>query len=206
MQTKELWSKWDPTDYLSNKFCVDSIQDEGNSLILTLSTTKLEQKGKLQITFSNIAYYSRTEENACLDIISSIHSKYGEEMYQRTFFKISNSSLIQKLKRELNNNLFPPDLTHFSFVETNSIIDVLTSFTPEVEWLEQPSPQEQTATSSSAASTEEIYAGSGKIGTLPDGRMIMVRAESTDGRPTLEIQENYKLKGILYTKIRYGNR
>ncbi len=37
------------------------------------------------------------------------------------------------------------------------------------------------------------------IGTLPDGRTITARVDSSDGRPTLELQD-----GILRTKIRYS--
>jgi len=41
--------------------------------------------------------------------------------------------------------------------------------------------------------------GGGKVGTLPDGRTIIVRPTSTDGRPTLEIQD-----GKNRVKVRYG--
>jgi hypothetical protein len=39
----------------------------------------------------------------------------------------------------------------------------------------------------------------GKIGTLPDGRTVVVRPNSTDGRPTLEIQS-----GKNRVKVRYS--
>jgi RHS repeat-associated protein len=41
--------------------------------------------------------------------------------------------------------------------------------------------------------------GGGRRGTLPDGRKIIVRPDSTDGRPTLEIQD-----GKSRDKVRYG--
>jgi len=39
----------------------------------------------------------------------------------------------------------------------------------------------------------------GRTGVLPDGRKTNVRGRSTDGRPTLEIQDGNK-----QIKIRYG--
>lgn len=41
---------------------------------------------------------------------------------------------------------------------------------------------------------------SGKVGTLPDGRIVNVRTTSSDQRPTLEIQN----LNNTYTKVRYG--
>jgi len=42
--------------------------------------------------------------------------------------------------------------------------------------------------------------GGGRVGDLPDGRKIVVRPHSTDGRPTLEIQD-----GKRRDKVRYGS-
>jgi hypothetical protein len=39
----------------------------------------------------------------------------------------------------------------------------------------------------------------GRVGKLPDGRSVVVRPDSTDGRPTLEIQD-----GRERIKVRYG--
>ncbi|WP_256578149.1 RHS repeat-associated core domain-containing protein, partial [Pseudomonas sp. PIC25] len=39
----------------------------------------------------------------------------------------------------------------------------------------------------------------GRVGNLPDGRKVVVRPDSTDGRPTLEIQD-----GRERIKVRYG--
>lgn len=40
----------------------------------------------------------------------------------------------------------------------------------------------------------------GRVGTLPDGRKVVVRPNSDDGRPTIEIQSKPKIK------IRYGEK
>lgn len=43
-----------------------------------------------------------------------------------------------------------------------------------------------------------------QIGTLPDGRTIIARADSSEGRPTLEIQTKNPSNNTSYLKIRYG--
>jgi hypothetical protein len=40
--------------------------------------------------------------------------------------------------------------------------------------------------------------GGGRVGDLPDGRKIIVRPHSTDGRPTLEIQDGRKRDKVRY--------
>jgi hypothetical protein len=39
---------------------------------------------------------------------------------------------------------------------------------------------------------------------LPDGKIIVVRPKSDDGRPTLEIQTTSATGRITYDKVRYG--
>lgn len=41
-----------------------------------------------------------------------------------------------------------------------------------------------------------------RMGTLPDGKIVNVRLDSTDGRPTLEIQHEATRRSLI--KIRYN--
>lgn len=200
MVQNEKWVTWEPAEEARGKFSLQSIKQHKNSLSLSFSSENNVANSTLQLTFSNsIYFYSRTEETACLEMLSNFIAEYGYKMYYNTFFQIHHSSLVEEIKGIDKSSLNTP-LFHFSFIEINSIIDVIASALPVCSW---------TITPSKSPSDRRLHSlppeSDGKVGKLDDGRMIMANPYSTAGWPSLIIQEDYEKKGFLYTKVRYTN-
>ena len=203
MQQKKYWFSWDPLDDLGGKFYVERLQCKGRSIFVHLATIGSIEQGLIQVIFVEPIYsFRRIEESACLDVVRGIRGE-DEALYQRTFLKCIRAACTKEFEKYVQQQSQPDSLTHFVLLETNSIVDVITSSDPLVTWIKKPLKIGVQKHERSA--TENNSMGQGLVGMLPDGRITMATAESTDGRPSLIIQEDYDLKGIVYSKIRYTN-
>ncbi len=120
--------KWEPVSGLSEKYAIEFIgMDDFERCFKIIFIDILDRKNKIAVRldcYPDIFRITKTECNASLEW---------------TFFKVINSSYIQWLLSEsfffgFINKTHP--FTHYSFVATNFILDVVSSEEPKVEVIE----------------------------------------------------------------------
>ncbi|MFA6066404.1 MAG: hypothetical protein WC707_04470 [Candidatus Babeliaceae bacterium] len=133
----EQWIRWEPIEGLEKKYCIHSIEDtlEGFSVLLSNIHNK-EQK--IRIIFENsVDAYRNTHENFRSSLKYALSLKYGDTFYGSwTFFKVTNSLYIQWLFEQSFGTSDSLNFIHFSFIATNSILDIVTNYEPKIELIE----------------------------------------------------------------------
>ena len=94
-------------------------------------------KQKILIFFeSSIHAYRSTDESFRLRTLDMLDKTYGSSFYtQWTFFKVQNSSYFLWLSEQSYKIAKEEHLTHFSFLASNSIVDVIAAYEPIVKIL-----------------------------------------------------------------------
>ncbi len=128
------WIQWKPIPGLANKYNIVEISDNVKNFIIFLSESGNE-KNKLKLIYEvSVDAYRSTEESFRDATMLQLKQKYGGEFYWNwTFFKIQNSEYLQWLAKESLGIVDPHTYTHFSLIATNSIVDIVTTYEPKVE-------------------------------------------------------------------------
>jgi hypothetical protein len=134
---KEEWKKWEPIKGLSKKYYTESIIDDFDGFKVVLCDENNKGK-KAIITFdSSVSSYKWTNETFRLDTAAFLDKEYGSNFYTEwTFFKITNSPYLQLLSKESSGIADYYSLIHFAIIESNAILDVIASYEPKVELIE----------------------------------------------------------------------
>jgi hypothetical protein len=133
----EQWIKWEPNKKLAKKYEIDSILDNFNGFKIILSDVDDEKK-KVQVVFKNsVDSYNYSEEGFRLKTVWRLGDKYGKNFYgDWTFFKITNSKYLSWLYEESVGMYESLTFIHFSFITPNAILDVVATYEPIVEIIE----------------------------------------------------------------------
>ncbi|HVX00571.1 MAG TPA: hypothetical protein VHA52_09090 [Candidatus Babeliaceae bacterium] len=134
---KEEWIRWQPLSNLAEKYYIDALI-YNKSLKILLSEENDDFK-KILVTFeSRINAFRFTEESYRLKLFGDLREQYTADFFGRwTFFKVSNSSYIQWLFEQsiiLRNS----DLTHFSVIGGDEVVDIVSTDEPKVEFVNFP--------------------------------------------------------------------
>lgn len=132
----EVWSPWVPIEGLLPKYYIDAVLDTMEHLKVILSDEN--ESHQVQIIFETSARsYEHTNESFCHQIIADLYKNYGHDFFAKwTFFKIANSSYIQRLSVQApysGINKF----THFCFVASDSLLHILSYEDPQVIRIEK---------------------------------------------------------------------
>ena len=130
----EKWIKWEPVEGLYSTYYVDILVDSKKEFKIILSEEKNPQK-KIQIIFENSVYaYRNTYESFRQNTIHILKKQYGESFYINwTFFKITNSSYLSWLAEQSYGITDEINLTHFSIIAANEIIDIVAGYEPTIK-------------------------------------------------------------------------
>ena len=130
----EKWTRWEPIQGLSEKYYIDSVMDTVDGFTIFLSDAKDEEK-KVKVFFKDsVDVYRSANESFRYQLIVELKEKYGSDFYgDWTFFKVENSSYVQWLLEQSAGIADGIMFTHFSFIASDSVLDILDPVEPKVE-------------------------------------------------------------------------
>ena len=135
---EEQWIQWKPLEQLSTKYYIDSVIDKVDSFKINLIDAKSE-KEKIEILFSEgVEAYTRVEESFRVKIIHELGKKYGAEFYgDWTFFKVHHSEYIKWLSDQSYQWSDTHNFIHFCLITADAIMDIITTYEPTVNSVEE---------------------------------------------------------------------
>ncbi|MNJ67175.1 hypothetical protein D3C77_633260 [compost metagenome] len=91
----------------------------------------------IQVFFKHFVHaYRSTDESFMQKTILEIHERYGKAFYTEwTFFKVENSSYLQRLAEQSFGIINPETLTHFVILAADSVVEIITAYEPEITFL-----------------------------------------------------------------------
>ena len=130
---KEKWIRWKPKLNLTSFYFVCRRRFFGNSLEIFLSDP-YEKEKDLKFLFDNsVLFYGVTEERCRLSTIGYLGQTYnGSLLAEWSFFKVFNSEALSYILSLSETEVDGKELTHFSIVDDDLILDVIASKEPEV--------------------------------------------------------------------------
>ncbi len=135
----EKWIRWEPAENISIRYSIRSISHMIEGLYMIFEGFADENKKvyvKFKIPFNGFrSTHERYREQTWDDL-----SKQGYEegfFWNKTFFKVTNSSYIEWLLKEVYDISDRSSLIHFAFIDENFLFDIVTTEEPEIIFFEE---------------------------------------------------------------------
>lgn len=134
---QEQWIRWEPIEKSKGKFRIDNVSNAFNGLSIMLTDLDNMQR-KIQFLFKNsVNSYRDTNESFRQKTILDLRDKYGADFYaQWTFFKVNNSAYMEWIIEQSVGFGELLSFIHFSFIAEDSIVDVVSTYEPEILLIE----------------------------------------------------------------------
>lgn len=128
----EQWKRWEPVNGIPTRIYNDSLVDSKEGLIITFSNETNTKN--LIATFDGIVLsYRNTDEGSLLKMLNYLHQQYGTEFYsQWPLFKVENSAYLNWFLTESSGIYESRKVEHYVFLTPNDIIEVLSTYDPEI--------------------------------------------------------------------------
>jgi hypothetical protein len=129
----EQWVRWEPIKGLSNKYFIEYLSADYERLDLILSDAyKIKNNVRIVYAFYP-GLHQRVNKKFKEQRLELLHARYGKEFFDTwTFFKVNNSEYSKWLSEQSDTISDSYQLRHFAFVCANSIVDVFSSYEPEI--------------------------------------------------------------------------
>lgn len=129
----EKWAYMDIEQELNVKYYIDSINDTINGLCILLSEVN-DASLRVKVLFEHSVHaYRSTDESYRSNTINYLQDSYGVNFYrERTFFEITDSEYIQWLSKQSQGVSDLEQISHYSFLAVNSIVDVIAAYEPKI--------------------------------------------------------------------------
>ena len=133
---KEVWNKWEPFLGLANIYDLKSFDIRSTGLVLKFKGIDVVNKRVFSMSFNEpIFMYKISEEMAHLQTLHARLEEKGLNSFGWAFFKITNSVYLQTLIAATPSSFQPEKFIHFVVIEMDSVIDIIGTKDPIVEWL-----------------------------------------------------------------------
>lgn len=128
----EHWERWIPINVLPSTLYNDTFIDTKAGTILEFSDQ--EEKQKIVITFGDgVLSFRNTDEGSLLKKLSYLDNQYGTDFYSEwTLFKVKNSEYISWFLEESSGIYEPNQVVHYVFLTPNDVIEILSTYTPNI--------------------------------------------------------------------------
>lgn len=120
----DVYEIWIPIKDVSDQLDIVNIQEHKGLLTIILSDVNLSNK-QYKLTFKNPLAYRKAEESARLETIGS------DTIRPLSFTK--SSQFISWIKKESLGIYDNRDLTHYSIIFLDGIIDIISEYAPDFE-------------------------------------------------------------------------
>lgn len=129
----ETWTHWKPLEHLASTYYVDSIISTGKTFKVNLYEEDDKDK-KVTILFENSVFtYRYTYELFRTYLIFTLDGLYGKKFWADwRFFKVLNSEYLNWLSSQSVTNSNTLDLTHFSIITLDAVVDIIAGYEPKV--------------------------------------------------------------------------
>ncbi len=119
---------------ISGNYLIKSINDDIGKFTITLTSD--QGKHNVRVIFHESIDISRgTKLSYRKDALDELIRRYGKKFFSEwPFFKVTNSAFIQWLSNESHELVgYTDGLTHFVFLGSNYIVDVIEGYEPKIE-------------------------------------------------------------------------
>lgn len=132
---EEEWIKWEPLKCISSKMYIEKLIDDENGILLVLKSE--DKKKTFKVIFVDpILSLRSTDEGRRLKTINFLEGKYGTDFYdQWTFFRVINSGYVEWFNQETYNIYAIYDIRHYVFLTSNDVVEILSTYEPNVSIL-----------------------------------------------------------------------
>lgn len=136
MRTEEKWVKWEPVGNLTGEFYEEFICDRDDGFRIVLYKKNDGEKIRLQIKWKRfVASYTVTNETYLDKVFSDLRARDGTYA-GGMLFKIINSEYLKRLSYSSGSLSDYMSFTHFVILSSDSVIDVVADYEPEIEFVE----------------------------------------------------------------------
>lgn len=129
---QEVWKKWNPIDDdLGKMYLEELVKIKGTMNLLLRSEVR---NIALKFLFDGeILSFCCSDEGRRLKTINDLDQKYGTDFYtNQNYFIIENSEYVNKFNKETYDIYKNYQITHYVFLLSDDVIDILSAFPPSV--------------------------------------------------------------------------
>ncbi len=128
----EQWERWVPRDDIPQRIYLQSFVDDENWI--TIRFTSDDPKKKVIVHFDGyVQSYRNTDEGSLIKTWEFLNDHYGVDFYGRwPFFKVKGSEYLDWFIKQSSGIYDPEEVEHYVFKTPNDIVEVLSTFEPDV--------------------------------------------------------------------------
>ncbi len=137
----EEWVKWEPIEWASPKYFLDTVVRNGTIFAMTLiDQTNLEKKIYIDFTKSPVYFQQKIATQLRVKALAVVKKEYGTDFIDEwSFFKIINSKQKEWMSAQAGVVYNFDKFQHFVLITTNYVVDIVAFKDPIVTMISNES-------------------------------------------------------------------